>query len=199
VTRALFDRLLAEARAAHAAYPALAGFARFPDDLRPQKVIPHHIRPSALMQADTGLFTSRLAPLRDALIAAAPHAQWRETYKHTDIGQDFLDRFGCYCLIGKGGAFDSRKMWSYVVYMPAGLHYRWHHHPAEELYMVIAGEAEFLREGEAPEFLREGGTSFHASNQPHAMQTHDHPVMALVLWRGGFETAPVLTPPGGAA
>jgi quercetin dioxygenase-like cupin family protein len=104
-----------------------------------------------------------------------------------------MDRFGCYCLIGKDGAYISTQMFAWVVYMPAHLHYPWHHHPAEEMYLVIAGEAEFMREGASPEVLRAGDTCFHASNQPHAMETHDHPVMALVMWRNGFDTPPVLS------
>ena len=59
--------------------------------------------------------------------------------------------------------------------------------------MVLGGEARFLRSGEDDQVLHAGHTSFHASNQPHAMETLDSPVLALVVWRNGFETAPVLT------
>ena len=64
---------------------------------------------------------------------------------------------------------------------------------SREAYLVIAGEAEFMREGEPNATLRAGDISIHGSNQPHAMQTHDHPVMAMVVWRNGFDTPPVLT------
>jgi len=43
--------------------------------------------------------------------------------------------------------------------------------------------------------LTEDDTSFHQSNQPHAMETLDDPVLCLVAWRDDFETPPVLTPP----
>lgn len=61
------------------------------------------------------------------------------------------------------------------------------------MYLTLAGEAEFMREGASNKKLRPGDTSQHASNQPHAMETHAHPVMAYVVWRNGFETPPVLT------
>ncbi len=86
-------------------------------------------------------------------------------------------------------------MGAWVVYMPARLWYSWHHHPGEEMYLILAGQAEFLRKGHAPETLCEGDTVQHESNQPHAAETHDSPLMAYVVWRNGFRTKPVLTPP----
>ena len=192
--RATFDRLLSEARKCHSAHTALDAFHPFPDDLSTQPVNPFHISASDLLQAETGLFTEPYEALRDAFVDAAPLAHWRETYKDTNIGQDFLDRFGCYCLIGDEGPFASDTIRAWVVDMPPHLHYTWHQHPAEEAYLVLAGEAEFFREGAPPEILRAGQTSLHASNQPHAMTTHEHPVMAYVIWRNGFETPPILTP-----
>ncbi|WP_300515048.1 dimethylsulfonioproprionate lyase family protein [Aliiroseovarius sp.] len=186
--------LLSAARTAHDRIPALGNFCPFPEDLRPAEPAPHHIPASDLLVADRGLYAGDATrPLRDAFTAVAPIAQWRETYRGTGIGEDFLSRFGCYCLIGQGGAWRSGRMAAYVVYMPPGLHYPWHHHPAEEQYLVLGGEARFMRGGEPDEVLRPGDVSFHASNQPHAMETGDHPVMAYVLWRNGFQTAPVLS------
>ena len=191
--RALWDHLLLTARQVHQRTPALSAFCPFPEDVTPQEVKPYDIPAAQLMAAERGWFLDDIVELRDAFIAAGPLAQWRETYKDTDIGQDFMDRFACYCLIGVGGAFTSPKMCAWVVYMPPRLYYPWHHHPGEEMYLTLAGEAEFMREGASNEILRPGDTSQHASNQPHAMETHAHPVMAYVVWRNGFETPPVLT------
>lgn len=33
--------------------------------------------------------------------------KWCEIYKGIDIGDDFMNCFGCYCLIGEGGVFYS--------------------------------------------------------------------------------------------
>lgn len=192
MTRDVWDRLLAEARRAHTGSAALSEFCAFPDDLAAQDVTAFPIAAAGLMAREAG-FAPGPNPFRDAFVAAGPLAMWRETYKGTDIGEDFMARFGCYCLIGAGGAFSSQKMWAWVVYMPADLHYRWHHHPAEEAYYVIDGTAEFFRYGEAPERLGAQAVSVHRSNQPHAMTTHEAPVMAYVVWRNGFETPPVLT------
>ncbi len=189
----VFDNLLSELRDAYLASDALTSFLEFPDELSRQKMRARSIPSTGMLVSETGLFTDKLTPLRDALIAAAPAAWWRLTYEDTDIGQDFLDRFGCYCIIGKDAPFTSQHMRAWMVYMPPHLHYPWHHHPAEEMYLIVAGEAEFMRAGEANETLRAGDTCFHASNQSHAMETFDHPVMAVVVWRNDFDTLPELT------
>ena len=179
----------------HESHPDTRAFCDFPTDLVPQAMQPCH-RPCAdFMARESVMQAGALAPLRDAMLAAAPDALWRETYAGTDIGQEFMDRFGCYCIIGSGGAWASEQMSAYLVYMPRDFWYTWHHHPAEEMYLVVAGEAEFLRHDAPTKTLGPGGAVFHASGQPHAMQTRDHPVMAYVIWRNNLGIRPVLTPP----
>ena len=187
--------LLDEARAAHARLPALAGFCAFPDDFTEQMVTPHHIPAADLMCNDPNLFSEGFEGFRDALIAAGPLAQWRETYKGTAIAEDFLNRFACYEFIGQDAPFGTDRMRGFVVYQPPGLHYPWHHHPAEEMYVVLAGEAEFAIEGEGSKTLRAGATVYHRSMVPHALTTHQHPILAYVLWRNNFNIKPVLTYP----
>lgn len=187
--------LLQETRAAHERVAALQAFCSLPDDFTEQTVQPYHIPAADLMVSDNELTSDDFAGFRDALIDAAPLAQWRETYKGTGASADFLNRFACYEVIGVDAPFGATDMRAFMVYQPAGFHYPWHHHPAEELYLVVAGEAEFHLEGEAPKTLRPGDTIFHPSKAPHALITHGHPVMAYVLWRGNLNTKPVFTYP----
>lgn len=192
-----FEHLLAELYRLYAHEPALAAFAALPAALMPQPITPVRIPPAALMESDPDLTTTAYAAIRDAFIAAGAVAQWRLTYQGSRLGADFMDRFGCYCLIGEGGPFTCDGLAAYVVYMPAGLYYPFHQHPAEEIYFILAGEAEFLMEGHPPRRLGPGDHVFHPSGRAHATRTHDRPFMALVLWRGDLETAPVLTYPEG--
>ncbi len=194
MTGAIWQAVLSAARDVHRSHPAVSAFCGFPHDIAPQPVTPFHIPAADLFGSEPDLATSQYAGFRDALVTASPYARWRETYKETDIGDDFLARFGCYCLIGDGGPFASQQMRAWMVYMPPRLHYRWHHHASEEMYLVIAGEAEFLSKGAAPETLGPGDTSTHARNQPHAMETYENPVLAYVVWRNGFDGLPTLTP-----
>jgi mannose-6-phosphate isomerase-like protein (cupin superfamily) len=191
--RAPWDSLLTLTRMMHEATPALQAFCPFPDDLTPSDVVAFKTPATDLLAIETGLDTDQFSALRDAFVAAGPLAEWREPYRGVDIGQDFTDRFGCYCLIGTGGAFHSDKMRAWMVYMPTALYYTWHHHIAEEMYFVVAGSAIFNRRGDAPERLHSGHTSAHSSNQPHAMETTDGAVLCYVIWRNGFEDGLVLT------
>lgn len=193
MTGSAFETLLDEAYRAHSRIADLADFCAFPDDLKARDLSPRWIPPADLMLQDAEVTSVDADPLAKAFVAAAPEAYWRLTYEGTGIGQDFLDRFGCYCLIGPGGGWISEKMAAFVVYMPPNLHYPWHHHPAEELYYVLAGEAEFFREGEGSEVISAGQSSFHATNQAHATQTQDRGLLAYVLWRSELDTPPVLT------
>ena len=130
---------------------------------------------------------------KSGFLGTTPLAHWRNTFAHTGIGEHFLSRFGCYTIIGEGGPFSSDKVWVWMVYMPPDLYYPWHHHPGEEMYMVVSGQAIFKRQGLPDETLSEGASLFHNSNQPHAMQTMADPILCLVVWRNGLGIKPVLT------
>ena len=190
---AIFGNLLAEARHVYEGHAALVGFQPFPDDVTWQDVHPLHLPCAKWLESERGLSSPLYTPLQEAIVAAAPHARWRETYKGTGIGDEFLSRFGCYAIIGPGGPFTSDKLRLWIVYMPVHLYYPWHHHPGEEMYMVISGYGVFRRKGAPDRVLGPGETCFHATSQSHALETRDAPILCLVAWRNGFDTPPVLS------
>jgi len=188
--------LLAEIRAVHERLPALQAFCAFPETVTAQDIPARHDPLIDAMQAEPGLTAPKgMAPLRDALQQAAPTAFWRDTYRNTGYGEVLHANFGCYEVLGRQTPLQAKGMRSFVIYQKAGFHYPWHHHPAEELYLVVAGEGEFHLDGAKPRRLGPGDTAFHASNAPHALITHESPVIAYVLWRGDLETKPVWTDP----
>jgi quercetin dioxygenase-like cupin family protein len=189
----LFETALEEAQKLHKTHPVVRDFIEFPDDCRWRNLEALPIPAASLMANDLSLESMETSRMRDAFIKPWQVANWRETYKDTNIGEDFLSRFACYELFGHAGHFQTQKARGFLVYSDANLYYPWHHHPAEELYFIIAGEASFATEGNAPKLLKPGDTVFHASNQPHNMQTHDKGVLAYVVWRNEFDIAPVLT------
>jgi len=191
-----WDIVKTELLALHARTPALRDFCTLPDPLPDQTFTPWLSRAAPLVQANPGETTPELTALRDALVDATPHAQWRETYKGSSIGDDFVSKFGVYQLIGPSEApFHSETLRSFIAWTPPGMYYTWHHHPAEELYVVLAGEAEFSVHGQDTRTLRPGNSVYHDSMQPHALTNRDHPVLSYVLWRGDLTTPPAVTPP----
>ena len=192
---AVYQSLLRTTQTAYAENPEMTGFTPFPDDIGRQAVTPFHSTCCDVFCEDKKLVSQRYGVLQDAIRAASNAVHWRETYKDTEIGADFMDRFACYCIIGENAPFMSAAIRLFMVYMPCHFYYPWHQHPAEEMYMVVSGNGVFKRKGCPDERLTEGCTSFHESNQPHALETLDDPVLCLVAWRDDFEMPPVLTPP----
>ncbi|MFK7752235.1 MAG: hypothetical protein AB8B51_06760 [Sedimentitalea sp.] len=101
MTPASFDHLLDQARALHATHAGVADFCDLLSDLTPQPIAPYRIGAVELQRRETMLIGDDHADLCAAFVAANPDAHWRETDNATDIGDDFLSRFGCYCLIGQ--------------------------------------------------------------------------------------------------
>lgn len=187
--------LLQEARAAHGATPELRDFCAFPDALRDQPGDPRPDPLAVTLQDAPGDTSARWQGFRDAACAAGPIARWRDTYRHTAIGADLHRHFGCYELLGQDAPYGTEEMRGFLVYQRPGYHYPAHHHPAEEIYLVVAGEAEFHLDGHASRRLGPGGTVFHPSGVAHALTTHDSPVLAWVLWRGEMDRRPVFSDP----
>ncbi|MBS3649366.1 cupin domain-containing protein [Pseudaminobacter sp. 19-2017] len=119
-----------------------------------------------------------LADHRDQLV-------WGQTYTAADFGQHFIDNYGWLELIGTRGHFESEEIAAGFLILGPGVHYPDHHHAAEEIYVPLAGEAEW-RKGNGS-FLRwqPGEVIHHPSNVSHAMRTGSEPLLALYLWRGG--------------
>jgi len=171
------DQLLEDVRYAHATHPQSADFKPFPDDPEPAALSAPHLpcagyfyRGSAMV-ADPDTFTR-------AIRRADGQANWRRTCANTSISEDFLDRFGCDCIIGCGGTYHNAQMARYMVTLPPGLYYPWHHH--------MAG------------VLQAGAAVCHASMQSHAMETVDSSVLCYVVWRNHLCLSPVLTESTGA-
>ena len=194
---AVYQTLLCTTQDAYAGNAEMTGFTPFPDDIVRQAVTPFHSTCCDVFCEDKKLVSQKYPALQDALRAASDAVHWRQTYKDTDIGDDFMGQFACYCIIGENAPFMSAAIRLFMVYMPPHFYYPWHHHPAEEMYVVVSGTGVFKRKDCPDERLTEGEISFHQSNQPHAMETLDDPVLCLVAWRDDFETQPVLTPPSG--
>lgn len=183
------------ARALHAREPDLRGFCDFPDAFNSAEVTPYPIPAAERFVADEKLQApAPYAAFTQALRDLTPLMKWRETYRGTPLFEEFDQRFACYELLGPDGPHNCQGMRGFMVYMEADLWYPFHHHPSEEMYFILAGEAAFRMGDDPPRTLRAGDTVYHPSNVPHATQTYDHPLLVWVLWRGpDFETPPVLT------
>jgi len=192
-----YQALLNASQNAYNLFDEMRDFAPFPDDIAVQEMSRRDHLARALLQQDTSLQSGQFAALVELIQKTAPDMCWRDIYtppphvKNKDA-YEFSNRLGCYSLIGKDAPYSSDALRLFIVYMPANLHYPWHTHPAEEIYLVISGSAIFKRQNHLDEHLREGQTMFHQSQQPHAIITKDEPLLSLVAWRNHLDTPPIL-------
>ena len=178
------DRLLAATGDLVRATPALRDFAVWPDAPKRNQLVSLKIPAIPLIERMAAPASPSTALVVDAVKAAASLAHWERSYTEAEVGRDFLDRYGWFELMGPTGHFLSDTTRAYIAFWAEGLHYPMHLHEAEELYYILAGAAEFHADGQPSVLVGPEGMQHHASNQPHAMDTHVEPVLTLVLWRG---------------
>ena len=126
----------------------------------------------------------------DALARAAPLLCWRQNATYRD--PEFLARYG-YCELAgpRGHRRDTRKSVGVLLLAPRTL-YPPHRHPAEEVYVVLAGSAQW-RIADAPWRLATAGESIaHPSLTVHAMRTDESPLLAAYLWTDHLDTPATL-------
>jgi Dimethlysulfonioproprionate lyase len=119
-----------------------------------------------------------------AVCRAAPSLAWRQTYTANDLDRAFLDNYGWSEVLGANGPCASQRIaCGFLILGPSTLYPR-HRHEAEEVYLPLSGTAAW-QQGDAVWRERSPGTLIHhASDEPHAMRTGAHPLLALYLWRG---------------
>ena len=177
--------LLATARAFLAGIPQTAAFLADWPDRPPSRLTEAAWLPVLGWLAATADYaTPATAPLVNALLAT-PGLAWRQTYGAADLPAEFLARYGWTELIGRRGPVPSETIAAGFLLLGPATHYPRHCHQAEELYIPLAGTADWLRE-EAPFAPIPPGTPIHhPSWLVHAMRTHAQPLLAFYLWRGG--------------
>lgn len=163
-----------------------------------ERILPAQAAPvAARLDAMRDQTAPLLAPLVNAVIAAAPDVCWRQSYTEADpgFGRAYLDNYGWFNLIAPSGPFVSDRIRVSVGYWEKGLLYPMHWHEPEEIYLTLAGSAEYVSQGRTPVVGGPGTTICHFSNQPHAVRFKEAALLALAFWRGaGLEAKSELGP-----
>ncbi len=141
----------------------------------------------ALSQANDG----PAAELAEAIAALAGKLRWVQNpnYVHDPNMRAFVADYAYVEISGPDGmVLSPNTALGLLLIGPENL-YPPHNHPAEEIYMVVAGEAAWQRAG-APWQLRPSGSVIHHEPKViHAMRTAAQPLLALYAWRGEIGTA----------
>jgi quercetin dioxygenase-like cupin family protein len=117
------------------------------------------------------------------LCAEAASLDWRQTYTVNETEEPFLQNYGWAELSRPAPAAGVAQISCGVLVLGTNTFYPRHRHEAEEIYLPLAGNAEW-QQGDGAWRRRSPGTLIHhSSEEPHAMRTGDEPLLAMYLWR----------------
>lgn len=91
-------------------------------------------------------------------------------------------------LIGPDGLVHSDNFRMGLYGMLPGYEYGIRTHLAEEVFVMLAGEADWRKGDGDYQPLRAGDRSYHPSMMPHANRTRDQAFMSIYIWRGDVST-----------
>lgn len=131
------------------------------------------------------------AEVAGAYPALAEQLRWTQNsnYLRDPKMRAFLADYAYVELVGPGGIALEEDAALGLLLIGPHCHYPPHSHPAQEVYLVVAGAANWWREGEPWQTLPAAAFVHHAPHVTHAMRTLDEPLLALYAWRGEIATA----------
>ena len=91
-------------------------------------------------------------------------------------------------LVGPDGLVKSKSVRLGLYGMLPNSEYGIRTHPAEEIYIMLAGECFWKREDAPYSCERSNGRSYHPSLMPHASKTGDKAFMSVYAWVGDLST-----------
>ena len=112
---------------------------------------------------------------------------WEQSYKKEDdvVSDSMLAAYGFAEIIGKQGPFVSERIRAGIGIYGPNIVYPRHQHQAEEIYIILAGSAEF-KIGAAEEARRSTGDVVYVeSNTSHGFRTNDQSLVIYYLWQAG--------------
>jgi len=150
-------------------------------------VAPAHLPASDILAQSRERGLPETRDLMDYFIRARDSRHWEQTYTRADslIGDDMLETYGFAEIIGKRGPFVSERVRAGVGVYGQGIDYPPHRHKAEEIYIILAGSADF-KLGNGDPVRREAGDLVHVpSYLVHGYRMTDEPLIVFYLWKDG--------------
>ncbi len=123
----------------------------------------------------------------ELLARYADDVKWEQTYTKADsaISEKMLATYGFVEVIGSRGPFFSDQVRSGIGVYGPGIGYPPHRHKAEEIYIVLAGGAEYRLDGKPPKYAQPGDLVFVPSMLTHGFYTADEAMVVYYIWQAG--------------
>ena len=120
------------------------------------------------------------------LLQCSDLLSWREA-GFGKLPEEFSKRIFASEIIGPKGIIDNPSMRVGLLLQLDHVPYPKHWHSAEELYLVLLGEAHWSVDDGSPEVRSPETFVHHKSNQPNSMTTSDEPLLAMWGWTGDID------------
>jgi len=113
--------------------------------------------------------------------------RWEQSYRKQDglVPDAMLAAYGFAEIIGLRGPFVSDRIRAGIAIWGAQVDYPQHQHQAEEVYIVLAGSADFSFDSNTAETRRAGDVVFVEANRHHGFRTTDESLVVFYLWQAG--------------
>jgi mannose-6-phosphate isomerase-like protein (cupin superfamily) len=131
--------------------------------------------------------TSNIRPLLQTFARHRHRLRWEQSYRKQDglVPDAMLDAYGFVEIIGLRGPFVSDRIRAGIAIWGAQVDYPQHQHQAEEIYVLLAGSAEFSFAGDAAQTRRADDLVFVESNRRHGFRTGEEGLVVYYLWQAG--------------
>jgi mannose-6-phosphate isomerase-like protein (cupin superfamily) len=150
------------------------------------------VTPAYLSAADfLGTASVSADPRTEALLAVferhKKRLHWEQSYKKEEglVPDAMLAGYGFAEIIGRQGPFVSERIRAGIGIWGPDIVYPRHRHEAEEVYIVLAGSAEFTVGASAKHTHGVGDVIFVESNTPHGFRTTGQSLVVYYLWQAG--------------
>ena len=120
------------------------------------------------------------------LVQCSDLLTWREA-GFGKLPEEFSKRIFASEIIGPKGIIDNPSIRVGLLLQLDYVAYPKHWHSAEELYLVLLGEAHWSVDDGSPEVRPPESFVHHKSNQPHSMTTIEEPLLAMWGWTGDID------------
>lgn len=118
-------------------------------------------------------------------VRSATSLHWRQSYSESDFGTGFVERYGYVEVVGKRSGLFTEKMAAGLLMFGPDTQYPSHMHPAEEIYLPIAGTAAYMTAGGGWKNAQPGAVIHNPPNTWHGIRTAREPVLIAWVWLGG--------------
>ena len=152
-----------------------------------QEVTPAYLAAADFLSTANATINPRIQALLAVFERHKNRLRWEQSYKKEDglVSAAMLAGYGFAEIIGQRGPFVSDRIRAGIGIWGPDIVYPRHQHEAEEIYVVLAGAAEFKLGSGVETRQSVGDVVYVESNMPHGFRTTDQSLVVYYLWQAG--------------